>query len=153
MRKIQNFEKKSEIEKKKLRNFFFGKIHIFKKIPEIEKKIFWKNPHFQKKWKNQKKNLGVKNFFGEILIFWEILTIWGYPDIKRIPSNSTFSFVPKYKRIACFSFVRKNRQTNRQTNSQNSVAKTCLSARGASRQIIDNDDRSQEYIFFRNTNS
>ena len=87
------------------------------------------------------------------MIFWEIRKIWGYPDINRIPSNSGFSFVRKYKRIACFSFVRKNRQTNKQTNRQNSVAKTWLSARGVSRQIIDNDDRSQEYIFLRNINS
>ena len=50
-------------------------------------------------------------------------------------------------------FIGKNRQTNGQTNRQNSVAKTCLSASGASRQIIDNDDRSQEYIFLRNTDS
>ena len=67
MRKIQNFEK-SEIEKN-LRKIFFGKIHIFKKIPEIEKKIFWKNPHFQKKMKKSKKKSGSIKIFGEILIF------------------------------------------------------------------------------------
>ena len=51
LRKIQNFEKKSEIEKKKSRKKFFGKIHIFKKIPEIEKKKLEKSTFSKKKMK------------------------------------------------------------------------------------------------------
>ena len=58
MRKIQNFEKKSEIEKKK-----------------IEKNFFWKNPHFQKNSRNRKKKFLEKYTFSKKM---KIKKIWGY---------------------------------------------------------------------------
>ena len=69
MRKIQNLGKKSEIESKDW-IFFFQKFHILKKIPEIENKK--RKIHIFEKMKKQRKSGGIK-FFGEILIFWEIL--------------------------------------------------------------------------------
>ena len=57
LRKIQNLEKKSEIVKKKLRTFFWKNPHFQKKSRNRKKN--GKNTHFQKKLKNKKKNLGV----------------------------------------------------------------------------------------------